>query len=122
MGFMFDQLLDWFTGLLLDSLNALIGAITDGLLITPDVTTLPQVQALTGRAVWVVDTVFVLVFIAAGALTMVAGGNERARYDVKDLLPRCVVGFIAAHFSQLLAGAMIRLANAVTGALTSQDV
>jgi hypothetical protein len=121
MSFMLDQILDWFARLLLDSLNALIAAITQVLLITPDVTALPQVQALTGRAVWVVDTVFVLVFLAAGILTMVAGSNERARYGVKDLLPRCVVGFVTAHFSQLISGTMIRLANAVTGALTEQN-
>jgi hypothetical protein len=121
MGLVLDQILDWFAGLLLDSLNTLIAAITQVLLITPDVTALPQVQALTGRAVWVVDTVFVLVFLAAGILTMVAGSSERARYGVKDLLPRCVVGFVTAHFSQLIAGTMIRLANAVTGALTEQN-
>ncbi|MGC4857604.1 hypothetical protein ACLQ24_30625, partial [Micromonospora sp. DT4] len=86
------QILDWFAGLLLDCLNGLITAITHALLITPDVTSLPQVQALTGRSIWVVDTVFVLVFVAAGVLTMVAGGDERARYTAKDLLPRCVVG------------------------------
>ncbi|GAA3914005.1 hypothetical protein Aau02nite_63120 [Amorphoplanes auranticolor] len=122
MGFMLDQILDWFAQLLLDSLTALIGAITHVLLLTPDVTALPQVQALTGRSIWIVDTVFVLVFVAAGVLTMVAGGNEHTRYTVKDLLPRCIVGFVTAHFSQLIAGRMIELANALTIALTDTDV
>ncbi|MEU8606453.1 conjugal transfer protein TrbL family protein [Actinoplanes sp. NPDC048791] len=121
MGFVLDQILDWFSQLLLDSLTALIGAITHVLLLTPDVTALPQVQALTGRSVWIVDTVFVLVFVAAGVLTMVAGGNEHTRYAVKDLLPRCIVGFVTAHFSQLIAGRMIELANALTIALTDTD-
>ncbi|MEV6494594.1 hypothetical protein AB0M20_39115 [Actinoplanes sp. NPDC051633] len=121
MGFMLDQILHWFSGLLLDCLDTLIGAITGALLYTPDVTTLPQVQALTGRAVWVVDTAFVLVFVAAGVLSMVAGGSERSRYEIKDLLPRCVVGFVTAHFSQLIAGTMIRLANAVTAAVIDKD-
>jgi hypothetical protein len=121
MGFLLNQILDWFAGLLLDCLNGLISAITHALLITPDVTTLPQVQALTGRSIWVVDTVFVLAFVAAGALTMLAGGDERARYTAKDLLPRCVVGFVAAHFSHLIAGKLIELANAFTEALTAQD-
>jgi hypothetical protein len=121
MGLLLDQILDWFAGLLLDCLNGLISAITHALLITPDVTRLPQVQALTGRSIWVVDTVFVLAFVAAGAQTMVAGGDERARYTAKDLLPRCVVGFVTAHFSQLIAGKLIELANAFTQALTAQD-
>jgi hypothetical protein len=116
-----DGILDWFAQLLLDSLNTMIAVITDVLLITPNVTALPQVQALTGRAVLIVDTVFVLVFLAAGVLTMTNQGDERSRYTVKDLIPRCVVGFIAAHFSQLIAGQMIDLANALTGALTEQN-
>jgi hypothetical protein len=118
---MLNQILDWFAGLLLDGLTGLIAAMTHVLLLTPDVTSLPQVQALTGRSVAIVDTVFVLVFVAAGALTMIAGGDERTRYTVKDLLPRCVVGFVAAHFSQLHAGNMVELANAVTTEMTDQD-
>jgi hypothetical protein len=116
-----DGILDWFAGLLLDSLHTMFGVITGILLVTPNVTGLPQVQALTGRAVWVVDTTFVLVFLAAGILTMSNRGDEKSRYTVKDLLPRCVVGFITAHFSQLIAGHMIDLANAFTGALTEQN-
>jgi hypothetical protein len=122
MTWLLNQILDWFADLLLDCLNAMIAAITHALLITPDVTALPQVRALTGRSIWVVDTVFVLAFVAAGALTMAAGGDERARYTAKDLLPRCIVGFVTAHFSQLVAGKLIELANASTAALTAQDL
>ena len=122
MGFMLDGILDWSAGQILQVLNALITAITHALLITPDVTSLPQVQALTGRSVAVVDTCFVLVFVAAGVLTMTAGGDDRGRYTVKDLLPRLVVGFVTAHFSQLIAGRLIELANALTGALTASDL
>jgi hypothetical protein len=122
MGFMLDGILDWFAAAILEVLNALIGAIAGALLITPDVTALPQVQALTGRSIWIVDTVFVLVFVAAGVLTMAAGGDDRARYTAKDLAPRLVVGFVTAHFSQLIAGTLIELANALTGALTANTV
>jgi hypothetical protein len=121
MTWLLNQILDWFAGLLLDCLGGLITAITHALLITPDVTALPQVQALTGRSTWIVDTVFVLAFSAAGVLTMAAGGDERARYTAKDLLPRCVVGFVTAHFSQLIAGALIELTNVLTTELTAQD-
>ena len=121
MGFMLDGILDWFASAILEVLTALIGAITSALLITPDVTRLPQVQALTGRSVWIVDTVFVLAFIAAGVLTMASGGDEHARYTAKDLAPRLVVGFVTAHFSQLIAGTLIELANALTTAVTAGD-
>ncbi|WP_428967034.1 hypothetical protein [Micromonospora fluostatini] len=117
--FLLDQILDWMAQALLATLDTLFGVISRALLITPNVTALPQVQALTGRSVWVVETVFVLAFVAAGVLTMTAGGSETTRYTVKDLAPRLVVGFVAAHFSQLWCGTLINLANAVGRALTT---
>src|SRR5262249_15016700 len=70
----------------------------------------------------IVDICFVLFFVAAGVLTMTAGGDERARYTAKDLVPRCIVGFVASHFSQLWCAKMIELANALTSALTQDDL
>ncbi|GAB3147228.1 hypothetical protein GCM10027290_30190 [Micromonospora sonneratiae] len=113
-----DQIIQWLIGVVLDCLNAVFKLITHVLLATPKVTALPQVQALTGRSIWIVDTVFVLVFVAAGTMVMVSGGNERSQYTVKELAPRLVVSFVAAHFSQLLCGELIDLANAVTGAIS----
>ncbi|MER7894301.1 conjugal transfer protein TrbL family protein [Micromonospora sp. NPDC094482] len=121
MGWLFDQILDWLAAAILATLDALIGVISSALLVTPKVTALPQVQALTGRSILVVDTVFVLAFVAAGVLTMTSGGDERSRYTVKDLIPRLIVGFVAAHFSQLWCGMLIDLANALTSALTTDD-
>lgn len=122
MGYVFDGMLDWLAKAVLACLDGLISMITGALLVTPNVTGLPQVQALTGRAVWIVDTVFVLAFIAAGALTMSSGGDERARYGAKDLMPRLVVGFVAAHFSQLLCGWLIEAGNTLTTALTADGL
>ncbi len=121
MGWLLDQILDWLTAAILGCLDALFGVISSALLVTPNVTGLPQVQALTDRSVLVVDTVFVLAFVAAGVLTMTAGGSESSRYTVKDLLPRLIVGFITAHFSQLWCGTLIDLANALTAALTTTN-
>ncbi|TQS42822.1 hypothetical protein [Cryptosporangium phraense] len=121
-GFVLNQILSWLFDAVLAALDAVIELISDALLVTPELTSLPQVQALTGRSVTVVDTVFVLVFLAAGVLTMIAGGEETTQYTVKDLVPRAVVGFLAAHFSQLLCGRAITLANAVCGALSDQNV
>ncbi|WP_422733848.1 hypothetical protein ACN26Y_28405 [Micromonospora sp. WMMD558] len=121
MDWLLDQILDWLAAAILECLEALFGVISRALLVTPNVTGLPQVQALTGRSVLVVDTVFVLAFVAAGVLTMTAGGSEASRYTVKDLLPRLIVGFVAAHFSQLWCGTLIDLANALTAALTTPE-
>ncbi|MBM0224416.1 conjugal transfer protein TrbL family protein [Micromonospora sp. ATA51] len=121
MSWLLDQILDWLAAAILACLDALIGVISSALLVTPNVTALPQVQALTGRSVLVVDTVFVLAFVAAGVLTMTAGGSEGSRYTAKDLVPRLIVGFVAAHFSQLWCGMLIDLANALTAALTTPE-
>jgi hypothetical protein len=118
---LFDHLLGWFAAAILNCFDALFAVIAKGLLVSPDVTVLPQVQALSGRSVWVVDTIFVLSFVAAGVLATTSGGDERARYTAKDLTPRLVVGFIAAHFSPLVCGQAIALANAVTAGLAPGD-
>jgi hypothetical protein len=117
----FDHFIAWLMAAVLNCFDATFDVIAKGLLVSPDVTGLPQVQALSGKSVWVVDTVFVLAFLAAGALTMFSGGDERARYTAKDLAPRLVVGFIAAHFSQLFVSKAIGLANGLTDSLTPGD-
>ncbi|WP_018352012.1 conjugal transfer protein TrbL family protein [Longispora albida] len=122
MDWLLNGILDWLTKMVLGTFDALIGLITGSLLVSPDVTTLPQVIGLSTRSVWVVDSIFVLAFVAAGALTMFSGGSERSRYHIKDLAPRLVVGFIGAHFSQVLISKGIEVANAITEALASQPM
>jgi hypothetical protein len=39
----------------------------------------------------------------------------------QGLVPRLIVGFVTAHFSQLWCGMLIDLANALSGALTSDS-
>jgi hypothetical protein len=121
MGWLLNQIMDWLTAAILAAFDGIVTAISHGLLLSPDVTRLPQVQALTGKSTWIADTVFVLAFVAAGAITMAGGGDERARYTARDLMPRLIVGFVAAHFSQLLCGRAITVANAITAALTSEN-
>jgi hypothetical protein len=116
-----DAIVAWATASILAGLNDLIDVITHGLLLSPDVTTLPQVRALTGRATWIADTAYVLAFTAAGVLTTVSGAAERPRYTARDLGPRLAVGFIAAHFATVLCSRAITIANALTGALSGDN-
>ena len=117
-----DTMLNWLSGGLLSAFDAIFALLAHGLLLTPDVTGLPQVRALTGKSIWVVDGVFVLFFVAAGVLQIVSGGDERARYTIKDLAPRLVVGFVAAHFSYLLCSQAITLADGLTGAVSGDTI
>jgi hypothetical protein len=117
MDWMLNQILSWLTGLILDSLDGIFNLLTHALYVTPDVTGLPQVAALTTRSVWIVDTVFVLAFVAAGVMTITSGTSAGARYHIKNLAPRLIVGFVAAHFSTLFCGQAIGLANALVGSV-----
>jgi hypothetical protein len=117
-----DSIVTWLSSQFLNAFDAIFNLLAHGLLRTPQVAGMPQVRALTGKSIWVVDGIFVMFFVAAGLLQIVAGGNERARYTAKDLLPRCVVGFIAAHFSWLLCAQATDLANGLTGAVTGDQV
>jgi len=121
MGWLLDEMLSHLTEWILDALDAIFTLLTHALYVTPDVTGLPQVAALTTRSVWIVDTVFVLVFIAAGVLTVTSGASANSRYHVKDLAPRIVVGFVAAHFSTLLCGWAISLANGLVGSVAGEQ-
>lgn len=122
MGWLMDQISEWLLAFILSTFQVVFDILENGLLSTPDVTGLPQVTALTGRSVLVVDTAFVLVFTAVAVITMTAGGNERARYETKDLIPRAVVGFIAAHFSPQVISKAIEVTNGLVGAFGSDKI
>jgi hypothetical protein len=119
MSFLLNKIMNWVIGLIVASFQSLFDVVQRLLAATPTVTGLPQVRTLTARTATILDVLFVLAFVAAGVLTVAAGGNERARYTAKDLLPRLVVAFVAAHFSPLFTGQLILLVNAVASALSA---
>src|SRR5262245_33158339 len=112
-----DHILSWITDRIVDAFTTLFSTIEQILVSTPDITQLPQVQQVTAHTTQVLDIVFSLVFTAAGALTIFAGGDEHSRYTAKILLPRIVFAFVVAHFSPLLCGQVITVVDAVTTAL-----
>jgi hypothetical protein len=115
------QLLMWLLGLTLDAIKALWGLLAGTAFTTPDVTSLPQVQAITSTSLTVVNVGFVLMIITAG-ITVMTHQTMQIRYGVNELLPRLVVGWIAANFSVPICSQLTALANALTGALTGEDI
>jgi hypothetical protein len=112
-----DLVTGWLAARIVEMFTVLFTAAQKILVTTPDVTRLPQVQMITSRTVGIVDAVFVLAFLTAGALIITAGGNENTRYTAKLLLPRLVFAFIAAHFSPLFCSKIITFADAIAVAL-----
>ena len=121
MDWIFGAALSWLTGAVRDGLNRLWALLTQTLFYTPDVTSLPQVQAMASRSVLVVNTAFVLVIMAAGALGM-THGSVHVRYRAADLAPRLVIGFGLANFAVPICRWIITGANTVVTALTGDGI
>jgi hypothetical protein len=121
MDWIFGAALSWLTGAIQDSLNRLWALLTQTLFFTPDVTTLPQVQALTSRSLLVVNSAFVLVIMTAGVIGM-THGTVQVRYRVADLAPRLVIGFGLANFAVPICQWVITAANTLVTALTGDGI
>ena len=80
-----------------------------------------RVRELWGLSVGLANAGYVLLVCAGGVLLMT---NEtlQARYTIKDVAPRLVVGLVASNTSLVLVGVGIDLANALSRALLGPGV
>ncbi|WP_238011530.1 hypothetical protein KZZ52_33720 [Dactylosporangium sp. AC04546] len=117
--FLYGGLFEWLAERVVGMLDGLLALLTAAFFTSPDVTGLPQVQTLAQRTLTVVDAAFVLAIVAAGVIGM-THGTVQIRYEVKDLLPRLVFGFVAANFGTAVCAGLIEAANALTQALVGE--
>jgi hypothetical protein len=124
-GWLVDKLiggiLDWFAKTILGALNALWDLLSATVFVSPDVTQLPQVTALASTSLGIVNTCYVLAFLWMAILVM-GRDTIQARYGPGELIPRLIIGLIAANFAIPSCSTIIGLVNAVTAALTGQDI
>jgi hypothetical protein len=80
-----------------------------------------QVRELWGLSVGLANAGYVLLVCAGGVLLMT---NEtlQARYTIKDVAPRLVIGLVASNTSLVLVGVGIDLANALSRALLGPGI
>jgi hypothetical protein len=116
-----EGILDWFAKTILGALNALWDLLSATVFVSPDVTQLPQVTAFASTSLGIVNACYVLAFLWMAILVM-GRDTIQAKYGPGELIPRLIIGLIAANFSIPLCSTLIQLANAVTAALTSQDI
>lgn len=117
-----DKAIGWILDTVVrDSLNWVWSLLTATLFHLPDVTDVPQVQALSARALLLVNTAYVLVIIVTGLLVM-THGSLQIRYGAGELLPRLVFGLGAANFATPICVAIIETANTAVQALTGQGI
>jgi hypothetical protein len=108
--------LDALTAATLAALNWVLGLLSATMFASPDVTALPQVAGVAGRAQLVANACMVLVVMVVGVLAM-THGTVQERYSLKELLPRMVIGFCAANLATPIVRAALTGANAVTEAM-----
>jgi hypothetical protein len=116
-----NGILDWFAKTILGALNALWDLLSATVFVSPDVTQLPQVTAFASTSLGIVNVCYVLAFLWMAILVM-GRDTIQAKYGPGELIPRLIIGLIAANFAIPLCSTLIQLANAVTAALTSQDI
>src|SRR5689334_8328426 len=121
MGWKFDSIIAALAHATLAVITTLWSLLSQSIFQTPDVTTLPQVSALTATAMTIVNTCFVLAVLAAGIVVM-THHSVQIRYGVGDLAPRLEVGFVAANFAVPLCSGLVQCANSLSQALTGDGV
>ncbi|WP_229070806.1 hypothetical protein [Actinoplanes sp. DH11] len=119
-GWIYAGFVEWLAEQVQGMLAGLVTFLTGSFFLSPDVTVFPQVRQLADRSVLVVNAAYVLVIITAGAIGM-THGSLQIRYAVKDLLPRLVVGFVAANFGAPICRALTETTNALTTSLAGQS-
>ena len=113
--------LNWFAKTIVGALNALWDLLSATVFVSPDVTQLPQVTGFASTSLGIVNACYVLAFLWVAILVM-GRDTIQATYGPGELIPRLIIGLIAANFAIPLCSTIIGLANALTAALTSQDI
>jgi hypothetical protein len=112
---------DWFRILVTSAASSLLDALGRTVLSTPDPETNPRIRDLWTTAVIIANTCYGL-FVVVGGLIGMGYETVQTRTAVKDILPRLVVGFVAANVSLGLVGQAVRFTNALCQAFTGQGV
>jgi hypothetical protein len=112
---------NWFKGLVTDALNPTLALVGKTVLSTPQLATQSRVAQLWQISLGIGDALLVL-FAIAGALLVMSHETVQTRHALKDILPRLLLGAIAANASLALSGQMIALANALSAGMLGVGV
>ncbi|KPC61335.1 hypothetical protein [Streptomyces chattanoogensis] len=95
--------------------------LADTLLATPNVTKHADVKRLWTVMLEITCGIYVL-FVTAGGVTVMGYETVQTRYAVKHILPRLLLGIVAAATSLTVMGKAIGLANALAHAIMATDM
>ncbi|MEU1811074.1 hypothetical protein [Micromonospora aurantiaca (nom. illeg.)] len=114
-------ILEWFATTVVGVLNALWELLSATVFVSPDVTQLPQVTAFADTSLGIVNSCYVLAFLWM-AILVLGRDTIQAKHGPGELIPRLIIGLIGANFAVPLCSTVIGLANALTAAITSQNI
>jgi len=117
---MINGVINTITSATLAALNWVLGLLNDNIFHSPDLTTLPQVIYMSGRAQLAANACMTLIVVIVGLYAM-THGTLQDRHSLKELLPRMVLGFAVANLANPIIRAVVGAANAVTEALAGGD-
>jgi hypothetical protein len=121
VNWLMEQLVEWLTNMTLGFLDFALVLLSNLVWYVPDVTVLPYARLVWGQNMTIVNTVYVLAIVAAGVVAMTYESFQ-VRYGVKELLPRLVLGAIAANFSLPVLGLILRFADAFVQAIAGDPL
>ncbi len=118
---MLGQGMKWLLSGVTGTIDAAWKLLTATLFHLPDVSTLPEVQILTERSLTVVNTCYGLGIGVAGLLVM-AQPAMQSRTSAGELLPRLVIGLVAANFAVTIFQVLVHATNALVLGLTGGGI
>ncbi|WP_254897385.1 hypothetical protein [Amycolatopsis sp. Hca4] len=102
-------------------MNPLLDLLGKTLLTTPEPDQLPGLGAMWTGSWHILLTAYVILVLLAGLIIM-GYQTLHARYTIKELAPRLVVGFLAGTLSLFLMTKGIQVANALSAAVLGEGV
>lgn len=95
--------------------------LADTLLATPDVTKHADIKRLWTATLGITAGIYVL-FVTAGGITIMGYETVQTRYALQQIVPRLLLGMVAAATSLTVMGKAISLSNALSHAIMATDM
>lgn len=112
---------DWFRSVVQSALDPVLSFLGQTILATPGVADEYRVKELWGVSAGIANGLLIL-FALVGAGIVMGHETVQSRHALKDILPRLIVGAIAANASLAVAGLLIHTANALSQAFLGEGV
>lgn len=116
-----DAIEAFFRSLVVPGLNNLLDLLAKSVLVTPELDHMPVMGQIWASSQHIVIGVYASLILIAGIIVM-AYQTLQTRSSIKEILPRVVVGFLAANLSLFFGGKIIEIGNAFSQAILGDGV